>query len=94
MARGLPCTIVMNSRNASPPHEQIQALLRTLRGERHLRRPLLAEVVDRLAAARLLAAARAARDLFDTIDHNAPDFEGQVDRIERLVQEGRDDAAA
>jgi hypothetical protein len=78
-----------------PPADRIEILLRTLCGERHLRRPLLWEVVDRLSGAGLAAAAQAACDLLDALDHDAPDFESRVSRLEGLVsQAGHRDAAA
>jgi hypothetical protein len=82
----------MSPRKAPPPPDQIEILLRTLRVERHFRRPLLVEVLDRLSGAGLVDAADAARHLLDALDHNASHFENasafekQVVGLERLVR--------
>jgi hypothetical protein len=90
----------MSPRKAPPPPDQIEILLRTLRVERHFRRPLLAEVLERLSSAGLVDAADAARHLLVALDHNASHFENasaferQVARLERLVRAGGSEAAA
>jgi hypothetical protein len=84
----------MSVQEAAPPSDRLEILLRTLRSERHFRRSLLVEVIDRLHRAGLPAAADAALDLLDTLDHNAPDFERRVAVLERLVVASRRGVAA
>jgi len=67
------------------PTDRIEIFLQTLRGERHLRRPLLVEIADRLSEAGLPAAAKAARDLLDALDCDPADFEIRFATLERLV---------
>jgi hypothetical protein len=88
--------MVAMSLHVSPPSERIDIFLMTLRAERHLRRPLLAEVVDRLAEGGFTAAALEARDLLDSLDHDATHagtdparFDAAVGRLQRLVRTGR-----
>jgi hypothetical protein len=84
------------SLHGTPPSDRIDIFLMTLRTERHLRRPLLAEVVDRLAEGGFTAAARVARDLLDSLDHDATHdaadpacFDAAVGRLQRLVHARR-----
>jgi hypothetical protein len=83
----------MSSRQAEAPSGQIEIFVRTLRGERHFRRSLLIELVDRLQTAGLPAATNAARDLLDSPDHNAPDFDRRLAALEELVLSRRCNAA-
>jgi hypothetical protein len=84
------------SLHGSPPSDRIDIFLTTLRTERHFRRPLLAEVVDRLAEGGFTAAARVARDLLDSLDHDATlaaadpaRFDAAIGCLERLVHARR-----
>jgi hypothetical protein len=75
------------------PSDRIDIFLHTLRSERHLRSPLLAELADRLTEAGLPAAANAARELLDALAHGAVDFDAGLAGLERLVRARPRDAA-
>jgi hypothetical protein len=81
--------------NAVPPHRRVELLLNTLRAERHLRRPLLLEVLETLSATGTRPAARkAAGDLLERLDAGALDdfeFDRWVGRVLELAQDVRAD---
>ena len=71
-----------------PPAHRIEVLVRTLRGERHLRRALLVEVVDRLTPLDGFSAATiAARALLASLDEEVADddYERALRRLEDLT---------
>jgi hypothetical protein len=71
-----------------PPTQRIEVLVRTLRAERHLRRALLVEVVDRLTPLDGFAAAtNAARALLASLDEKVPDddYDRALTHLERLT---------
>lgn len=68
------------------PLERVDVLLHTLRGERHLRRALLEEIIERLSAESAWdVAARAARGLLASLASTDVDFESEVRRLEGLI---------
>jgi hypothetical protein len=72
----------------SSPAQRIEVLVRTLRGERHLRRPLLVEVVDRLTPLDGFSAAKmAARALLASLDAEVADddYDRALAQLERLT---------
>jgi hypothetical protein len=71
--------------NAVPLPKRIELLLNTLRGERHLRRPLLVETVGLLATLDgPTAALRASHALLERLDAGIDDSEFER-RIARIV---------
>jgi hypothetical protein len=73
---------------AFPPAKRVEVLLNTLRGERHLMQPLLAEVIDDLEGTQAHpAAAEAARSLLYRLDAglDEAEFEHELARLLDLV---------
>jgi hypothetical protein len=82
--------------NAGHPAERLEILVRTLRGEKHLRRALLQEIVDRFASdADLAVPVQAARILLVALEGRVAesDYEGAIAQLEGLIAACALDAA-
>jgi hypothetical protein len=82
--------------NAGHPTQRLEVLVRTLRGEKHLRRALLQEIVDRFASnADLEVPMQAIRILLVALEGRVAesDYEGAIAQLEGLIGACSRDAA-
>jgi hypothetical protein len=74
--------------NVASPTQRIEVLVRTLRGEKHLRRALLQEIVDRFSLdAELAAPIQAARALLVAIEGRVAesDYEEALAKLDAML---------
>jgi hypothetical protein len=75
--------------NTPAPLERVETLLSTLTAERHVRRPLLEELAERLSVdpsrARAADAARALLARLDQPGQGADDFDTELRKLARLL---------
>jgi hypothetical protein len=82
--------------NAGHPTQRLEVLVRTLRGEKYLRRALLQEIVDRFASdAGLAIPLQAVRALLVALEGRVAesDYEGAIAQLESLIAACSLDAA-